>query len=707
VINIGRKYNPVRRRATKQILGAKRLITLLWLVAITARYLDTVRNALLHPFNKGADLDWAWIFLAIISAQITSIALWRTRALRVWMAAGAVLAAILIFRSGSAPAFARGVPVLLAAACWGQWLMERVKPEKLRTTESIVVAFTLGLVFLAFASIALALFGLLIGPAVWLLLGISILLHGRTAVWMARRAINAARSFECDREDALLVALMGLVFLLNLMWALVPEIQFDANNYHLAVARMYIEKGRIVDLPNFFHSYFFHLFDLPMALCLVTGGPIAAKLLPLVSGMLASVATYSLGAMLFGHKVGLRSSALLYTTAVVGWLSGTAYVDNGLMLFLTVAVLAFLNWHETGDRVWLAITALLVGGAAGIKLQAFYVIPGMVVAELWRFWRQLNWRRVCSYAAAVLVAVAIASPWYSIVYGFTANPVFPLYNRIFNSPLWGPENTTLNATQFGLGTSAGALLRLPFRMAFNTERFGESSPRGSLGIGILLLLPFGVFMAFRDRRSQALLVISLLALLAWAVTFQYSRYYVTFLPLILCLGVAACSEPLLLLVVIVGQILVSPVQYWNIPERFPIFTALGLETQTSFLARALPGYQSSLVLNKLLRPDERILGVEMEQVRFYVNGPLDSLTEALAPSPLQFISRQKPNEALACALELNRYKYILASQHSLEEAATGYPFLNRDFLRSYAERIYVEDGVSLFRLKACRTSGLY
>src|SRR5262245_8934101 len=258
-INIGRKYNPVRRRATKQILGAKRLITLLWLVAITTRYVDTVRNALLHPFNKGADLDWAWILLTVIAAQITSIALWRTRALRVWMTAGAVLAAILVVRSGSASAFAQGVIVLLAAACWGQWLMGRVKPEKLGTTESIVIAFSLGLLFLAFASIALALVGLLRATAVWLLLGISILVHGRTALWAARRSINAARSFECDSQDAFLVALMGLVFLLNLIWALVPEIQFDANNYHLAVARMYIEQGRLVDLSNFFHSYFFHL----------------------------------------------------------------------------------------------------------------------------------------------------------------------------------------------------------------------------------------------------------------------------------------------------------------------------------------------------------------------------------------------------------------------------------------------------------------
>jgi len=697
----------MRIRATKQILGSKRLLTLLWLIAITARYLDTVRNALLHPFNKGADIDWAWILLAVISAQITSIALWRMRALWVWMGVGTVVAAALVFRSGSLPAVPCAIFVLLAAACWGRWLLKRVGPQKLSGTEATVISFSLGVIFLAFAGLGLALIGVLTAAGVWLLLGISILFHGRTALSIVQRSIGVARTFDCDREDAILLAMMGLVFILNLVWALMPEIQFDANNYHLAVAKIYIEKGHIVDLPNFFHSYFSRLFDLPIALCLATGGPIAAKLLLLVTGLFAAAATYSLGVMLFGHKAGLRSSALLYSTAVVGWLSGTTYVDNALMLFLAVAILAFLHWQETGDRAWLAVTALLIGGSAGIKPQAVYVIPGMVCAELWRGWRYMDRRRLYSYAAAVMVVLAIAAPWYGIVYGFTANPVFPLYNRIFNSPLWSPENTTLNATEFGIGTSVGALLRLPFRLTFNTERFGESSPRGSAGIGILLFVPFGIVMAFRDRRTRPLLLILVVAFVTWAFTFQYVRYYVAILPLVLCLGVAACSEPLLLMILMVAQIVVSPVQYWNIPERFPVFTALGMETQTSFLTRALPGYQSSLVLNRLLRPDERILGVGMEQIRFYLNSPLDSLTEAVTPSPLQYISRQKPNRALACALDVNRYKYILAAQHTLEEAAPWYPFLDRDFLRSYADRIYVEDGVSLFRLKACRPSDLY
>src|SRR5262245_53336497 len=127
----------------------------------------------------------------------------------------------------------------------------------------------------------------------------------------------------------------------------------------------------------------------------------------LVTGLLAAAATYSLGAMLFNHAVGLRSASLLYSTAFVGWLSGTAYVDNGLALFLTATVLAFLYWQESGNRVWLGITAVLIGSSAGIKLQAMYVVPGLVLTELWRHWRDLDRRRIYSYAAAILVALAL------------------------------------------------------------------------------------------------------------------------------------------------------------------------------------------------------------------------------------------------------------------------------------------------------------
>ncbi|PYS05483.1 MAG: hypothetical protein DMG12_07480 [Acidobacteria bacterium] len=39
------------------------------------------------------------------------------------------------------------------------------------------------------------------------------------------------------------------VVVLNLVWAVAPEVQFDAINYHLAVPRIYLDNAGFIDLP--------------------------------------------------------------------------------------------------------------------------------------------------------------------------------------------------------------------------------------------------------------------------------------------------------------------------------------------------------------------------------------------------------------------------------------------------------------------------
>jgi hypothetical protein len=153
-----------------------------------------------------------------------------------------------------------------------------------------------------------------------------------------------------------------------------------------------------------------------------------------------------------------------------------------------------------------------------------------------------------------------------------------------------------------------------------------------------------------------------------------------------------------LMIVVAAQVVTATPQYWNIPERFPVFAAFGVETRESFLVRAIPGYESANFLNSILEPDDRILGVETENLRFYLRGPLDSLAEATGPSPLHFISQRPPDEALARMLAVNGYRYLFVSLHSLEEAAPWYPFLNPGFLKQHAQAIHGDAGTRVFRL---------
>ena len=55
------------------------------------------------------------------------------------------------------------------------------------------------------------------------------------------------------------------------------------------------------------------------------------------------------------------------------------------------------------------------------------------------------------------------------------------------------DNTLMNASSFGIGNTPSALLRFPFRMTFDTSRFGEALPRGSIGLSLLFAFPFAMF----------------------------------------------------------------------------------------------------------------------------------------------------------------------------------------------------------------------
>ena len=103
---------------------------------------------------------------------------------------------------------------------------------------------------------------------------------------------------------------------------------------------------------------------------------------------------------------------------------------------------------------------------------------------------------------------------------------------------WAPVNETMNAGAFGLGTSVGALVRLPFSLTFESRLFDELLPSGGLGIG-LVLLPLACFWLVRGRRRAKLLLAGCIVYLAlWSLSFQYARYYVPILPFVTALAAA-------------------------------------------------------------------------------------------------------------------------------------------------------------------------
>jgi len=627
------------------------------------------------------------------------------RALRILASLTFVGAITILVLSGSFLAAFFCLWFVIVAYAWGIWLLRLARAEPGDLIQSIAIAVPLGFVVPAMTGFVLAATHLFTATSLWLLLLGLTALQFRTLLGF-RQATTIIGKLPFDA--ALPIVIMLPVVLLNLTWAVAPEIQFDANNYHLAVPRIYLENGSFTNLPYFFHSYLSHLAEMLFAFPMALHGQTAAKLLSFTLSLVAGCCVFSLGKEAFNTAIGIWAAAYLYTTPIVSWLAGTAYTDHIVAMFLTAAVLAFVKWRKNpASAGWLYICSLLASLAIASKINmAFGLVPIMAIA-CWNIRRIGFWRA----GLIVLMMSAVVLPWYALTYHWTGNPVIPMLNGFFKSPLWEPANHIMNSNDFGVGTSPGSIVRLPFRYIFNTERFGEASPRGSAGVALLIAFPFSLILLWRDKRIAGLLIgMFVTYFLAWAYTFQYSRYFVAILPVVCVLAAATALSAdslafpkiaghLCLALGLIAQFPTTPVEFWNIPERFPIRMALGLETREHFLDRVLVGYAAVRHLNSVVKPPERVIGVGVEHIRLYLNAPLETRADGTLVSKLSDVAGMPPDQALLTRLRNSGFTYILTVRTALLNPTDEYPYLKDDFLTRFAAIDFMDAETVVYRLK--------
>jgi hypothetical protein len=507
----------------------------IWLIFITIRYAGTVLKSVSSPFNPGSDMGWTVFWLISAAVIAGSLFMWPS-ALRIFSSLTFVGAITISVLSGGFLAAFFCLWFVDVAYAWGIWLLRLAGVEPGDLIQSIAIAVPLGFVVPAMTGFVLAATHLFTVTSLWLLLLGLTALQFRTLLGF-RQATTIIGKLPFDA--ALPIVIMLPVVLLNLIWAVAPEIQFDANNYHLAVPRIYLENGSFTNLPYFFHSYLCHLAEMLFAFPMALHGQTAAKLLSFTLSLVAGCCVFSLGKEAFNTGIGSWAAAYFYTTPIVSWLAGT-YTDHILAMFLTAAVLTFVKWRKNPTSAgWLYVCSLLASLAIASKINTvFGLVPIMAVA----YW---NIRRIGFWRAGLIVLMtsAVVLPWYALTYHWTGNPVIPMLNGFFKSPLWEPVNQIMNSNDFGVGTTAGSIVRLPFRYIFNTERFGEASQHGSGGVALLIAFPFSLILLWREKRIAGLLIGTFATyFLAWACTFQYSRYFVPILPVVCVLAAATAAQ---------------------------------------------------------------------------------------------------------------------------------------------------------------------
>jgi hypothetical protein len=254
--------------------------------------------------------------------------------------------------------------------------------------------------------------------------------------------------------NGLLAATVAGLVAAVLFLAAVPPVDRDGLTHHLAVPKLYLKHGRMLEIPTVSFSYYPMNLEMLYLVPLFFGNDIAPKYIHfgfavLTAGLIGAYLRRRLKPV--GH-VGL-GILLFLSLPVIIKLSVTVYVDLGLIFFATACWYALFHWAASGFRLkHLVMAGIFAGLCLGTKPNGLLAVlflalvvpflhrraaalsglspvalPGRLFAGFGDL-RFIRWVLVF-----VLVAGVVFSPWMVRNWLWTGNPFYPFAQSLFRS----------------------------------------------------------------------------------------------------------------------------------------------------------------------------------------------------------------------------------------------------------------------------------
>ncbi len=369
----------------------------------------------------------------------------------------------------------------------------------------------------------------------------------------------------------LTVSLVMLTVAIILM-SLVPPVSRDALVHHLAVPKLYIEHGGIYEIPFMDFSYFPMNLDLLYMIPLYLGNDIAPKLIHFCFALLTALLIFCYLKKRAGLIYGISGALFFLSIPVIVKLSITAYVDLGVIFFSFASLLLILKWIKEEFKLrYLFYSGLMCGLALGTKYSSLitFILLTLFIPFIYsRFNGNKKRLLVNSLLACIVFAVtslAVFSPWMIRNCYWKGNPVYPLYNKVFNPPAPSRQNTNVTNTEkkvaqnkglftyrhFIYGESGFEIALLPLRIFYQGEDDDPQFFDGRLN-PFLLILALLSFIGLKNNpvllktEKNIMFVFSILFIfIAMFTTVMRIRYIAPVIPpltVLSILGIKALLE---------------------------------------------------------------------------------------------------------------------------------------------------------------------
>ena len=355
---------------------------------------------------------------------------------------------------------------------------------------------------------------------------------GLVALKGARQILRdwpSSRGQGSRRPDHLVVLLaLGVILLLTLFATLAPPSSMDATVYHLRVPREFLRAQTWLALEDV-HSYQPLYVEMLFGEGLVLGGGVLAALIHWALGVGAIAAAGAWGRRLGGSAI--WAAVIFGATGLYAWESTSAFIDLGLTLFVSLAML----WasHTGPGRQSTVLSGIFAGLAAGSKFTGLVgaSLTGLVMfATFWPDWR-LGLRRLAVFGS---IAGALASPVHIRNAAFIGNPIYPLANGLFGLP-----RALLATAPYGIGSDFLHLLTSPLDLLARGAAFDQG---WAVGPAYLALAPLGIFISRRSRIGPVAATVIVLWWLVWFFSSPQARLLLPILPMaagLASLGISA------------------------------------------------------------------------------------------------------------------------------------------------------------------------
>ncbi len=553
-----------------------------------------------------------------------------------------------------------------------------------------------------------------------------------------------ARYFHREKCIYLLITALFCLAASVIVMSMVPPVSRDELVHHLAVPKLYLKHGGIYEIPYMDFSYYPMNLDLLYMIPLYFGNDIVPKYIHFLFALLTAWLIFGYIKKRAGLVYGLSGVLLFLSIPVIVKMSITAYVDLGVIFFSFSAILLVIKWLNEGFRIrYLIYSGILCGMALGIKYSAIISFALLSLFIPFIYSRCANNKKSLSLHALIhamafiLTALAVFSPWMIRNYHWKGNPIYPLYNNVFNpsAPI------TAEKTEGGLekkraknkgiftyrqiiyGESGLEISLLPLRIFLQGK---DDDPRFFDGRLNPFLLVFSVFAFFPaknipvkvKRENLIMLILSILfILIAMFTTAMRVRYISPVIPPLTVLsilgmknltgyirgapsGFIRAARSVSVIFLFIFSIAMNAVYIKGLFGKVnPLPYITDKITRDEYISKYIPEYPAMKYINDNLPNDSKILFVYLGRRGYYCDR--DYVTdEGLLPAII--IESGDSHEILSDLIKRG-FTHLLVSLPVFDKWVKDNCPLDKQemvktFFREYTIPAYYENGVGLNRL---------